>query len=177
MLGCGPLDREPEAHNLSGQVVPATPSLHWSFKLVWLLFTVSCNTSITVTLGYIILSYSSTHYKAILTTSNIHICILNSVIIIFELCMTTIPVKFCQFVFVDVFGIVYVILTLFNTFVFGNENAVYTKLLDWKHNPGYSVLSVLIVLIFWIPLVQCSIVLIHLLKNVIFRKLYNIDST
>ncbi|XP_077996199.1 protein rolling stone-like [Glandiceps talaboti] len=134
---------------LTGSRPPRQQYTPWYFKLSWFLFNISAVSALIITLVYWpALSSLDTDIPFALDF-NVHG--LNSIIIIIELVIASMPIRILHVVYVVIIGILYLILTVILYYSgwknpFDNKPYVY-PFLDYSENPWLAALSIILIMI------------------------------
>ncbi|XP_033744372.1 protein rolling stone-like [Pecten maximus] len=139
----------------------------WYFKFNWVVFNVANTCSITVSILYWGLLYSSSE---VMTAVNIETHALNAVYVIMNLFVTGMPVRILHLWHSMVYALVYVLFSLFYTLGGGtnhvDKNYVYS-VLDWKGSTGFTLGISIAVTFVAMPLVHCLCYGMYRLRRVV----------
>lgn len=141
-------------------------------KVFWVFHSTSCNLSIVITLMVYLVMYPYMGQLSALTkvdaiTLNCHG--INSLIVVFDLFISSIPIRILHFVYPALFGVLYVVFSAIYWSLDKNENILYVGILDWN-NPGIATgISVLLIFIV-VPIIQLIMFVLCLIRDFIHSK-------
>ncbi|XP_028394205.1 protein rolling stone-like [Dendronephthya gigantea] len=163
------------SQNNANKVGPSPTSLTWYEKGVWILWIVSSNAALVVTLNYWLLVFQPpTDFM------DIAVHALNSFVMLVEFFMSKTPVRILHVLYVMIFAIVYSLFSVIfwaaggvNVKVPLTQNAIFApwKVLDYENGEPAVVSAVLLGIIFLIsPILQLTLFGLHRLKQRYLRK-------
>ena len=109
-----------------------------SIQLDWLLFAVACPYGITVTLIYFTAMYPTVAKEKNLTMpelDNFHVHGFNSIVIALEYILAAYPVRLMHIIYPLIFGVAYLLVTVFYWLNDRQNHVLYRGVLDWNR-PG-----------------------------------------
>nr|XP_039259789.1 protein rolling stone-like [Styela clava] len=124
--------------------------LRWFHHLTWVTGSASTGAQYIITILY--WSFL-TDNKVTSNAVNIHQHVMNSVLVTIDLFISRVPVRFLHFVYVSLYGITYVLITLILHGA-NDKSEFYAGILDWKSEPGVSTGVVFAVILVGAPAVH-----------------------
>lgn len=143
------------------------PHLRWYFKITWVLFNVATVGSLLVTVNFFVLLWPS--HKQSVQAMNVQFHVINSAIVVMELAVTAIPLRFWHVTHVFLYGIGYFIFTAIY-YLAGNTTPIYSDVIDWS-KPAETIRCTLSPIL-WITLIlQIILFGIHKGKISLYEKI------
>ena len=149
---------------------PIERPLPWDIKLTWCLFAIISNFVFIITLIYFGILYPRLvkEYDYTLKATDLHIHGINSVVIIIEMFLAAYPVRLLHVIYPILYGLAYVLFSLFYFASDTTNRIVYKNVLDWRY-PGPTIGIILALAFIVIPLFQLALFGIYRLRMWIFR--------
>ena len=116
-------------------------SIRWYMKLDWILFSISCPLAVIITTVYFykVFPLVSKHTgKSVPEVDDLHIHGINTVVVVMEITLSALPVRFLYFCFPLIYSILYIISTAI-FWSLDHSRVLYGGLVDWK-KPGRTIL-------------------------------------
>lgn len=142
----------------------------WYMKLTWCLADIVYAFGIIVTVIYFgVLFRSIGVTKGFIHDLNMHA--FNSVQILIDIVIVARPVRLLHLLYPLLYGICYLIFSVFYWLQDKQNNVLYPGVLDWN-KPGQTVLFMALLALIGLPFLQLILFLLFRLRLFIFRKLY-----
>ena len=149
-----------------------TDFTRWYMKLSWLLFNATISFSVVVTVVYFGALYpmlAAKGYTPGVMDINLHA--INSLMVILELLLSAFPVRLLHVVYPFIYGVTYVVFSVFFWMGDPKNNVVY-PILDWNEPATAGVVVVVLGLVV-LPLFHSMAFGIYRLRLLVYRKVYN----
>ncbi|ELT98345.1 hypothetical protein CAPTEDRAFT_224936 [Capitella teleta] len=156
-----------DGDGLASAPKPTPPSV--AIKVFWIFHSTACNLSVVITLMVYMVMYPylgafSALIQVDAITLNCHG--INSLIVLIDLMLSSVPVRILHFVYPAIIGILYVVFSLVYWSLDKYFNVLYFGILDWN-DPGIaSGISVLLIFVV-VPLIQLFLFGLSLLRDLI----------
>jgi hypothetical protein len=142
----------------------------WYHRVLWLLYTISSNMSICVTICYWSLIYNG---KGINTT-DIFVHILNSIFMVLENVLSSMPWRLLHVIYPFAFGLVYSFITVLFWLLI-DKSPIY-PILDYSHKPVLAIEVLLGTHFVLLPIVQLLLYALYRIRNYLSTKyIENLD--
>jgi hypothetical protein len=142
-------------------------SLQWYEIIHWILFVLSSNGALTITLGYWLLLFKPKKFDEFIYY-NLSAHLFNSLVVLMDIWITRLPVRIYHFFYVMFVGSVYSLFT--GLYYVGggrneyNDTYIY-QIIDYKTDPGLSVGLLLGVVLVGVPLINLFLYCNYLLRE------------
>ena len=148
---------------------PFSDTIPWYLCLLWVLFSTASVFALVVTLGFWALLAPSLPLSFLTSTQNLQIHLVNSVLVLMEMCLTAIPIRLLHVLYPVTYGMIYTVFALIYWGV-DHNNVVY-PFLNFGARPGIAAASIVVIGFVLVPLLQLLFYGVYRLKLKIFHKL------
>lgn len=142
----------------------AEDDMKWYHRLVWILLNISSNMSLCVTISFWALVYDGKTVRI----SDIFVHILNSVFMVLEVVLSSVPLRILHLIYPLFYGLFYTFMTVLFWLLI-DKTPVYI-VLDYTHKPGLAAGVLVGSHFILLPLVQIFLYLLHRLRNCLSAK-------
>lgn len=155
-------------------VLPSEPLfrrvLPFYIKLSWFLFVVASSAAFLVTIVFFTAIYPGMQITY-LSKDDIHLHVMNSVLVVFELAVSAIPVRILHVVYVIAYGALYVAFSAIY-WAFDHSRVMYPGVLDWNH-PLITIVIMLVLSLVGFPILQCLLFAAYRLRLCVYNRFYH----
>ena len=153
-------------------IVEGTLACH--LKLEWLLFNINISVTPMISMVYFFVLYpyitrENPAYSAGALDINLHG--ISTVIVLFELILSALPVRLLHVIYPSCFGFIYVIFSVVYWAFDHENNSLYPNILDWNY-PGITVGVLSGLLFIMLPLLQLCWFGVYRLRLFVFCRIY-----
>lgn len=145
-------------------------ALPFYIKLNWFLFVVASSAAILVSIVYFSAIFPR-RKLTYLSEEDVHLHLMNSVLVILELAVSAIPVRILHFVYVMAYGAIYVAFSIIY-WTFDHSRVLYPGILDWNR-PLTSVAVILALSVVGFPILQCLLFAAYRLRLYVYNRIYH----
>lgn len=143
--------------------------LPWYLKVQWGLFAIIANVAFIITLIYFLFLFPQIYEKYGLRPVDFHIHGFNSIVIVFEMFVAAYPVRLLHIIYPVLYGLSYVLFSLFYWASDHENHVVYKGLLDWNV-PGQTIVVILVLAVVVMPLLQLMLFGIYHLRTWLYLR-------
>ena len=147
-------------------------ALAWYVKLDWLLYEMSSVAAICVSIIYFTALYPQLHTSGPPGLEDFHLHGVNSIVVVLEVCLSAIPVRYTHVVYSIAFGIAYTVFSIL-FWIGDNSRVIYPKVLDWN-NPALTTGIAIGLIFIGIPLIHAVIFVLYKIRLAIYKKVYKV---
>lgn len=155
-------------HSSEHQAATHHTHIPWYLKLDWFLFNIASSAAILVTVVYFSALFPQRDLHS-LSAEDANLHMMNTVLIILELCISAIPVRLLHFIYMWLYGAIYIAFTAIY-WAFDHSVVLYPKVLDWNH-PGQTALIVFGLAVVGVPILQLVIFVAYRFRLFIYDRM------
>ncbi|GFN90934.1 protein rolling stone-like [Plakobranchus ocellatus] len=150
------------------EIIDPSDRIPWYLCLLWILYNTATVFALVVTIVFWGALAPRISLSRLASAENLQFHMVNSALVLIELCLTAIPVRFLHVVYPFAYGVAYGLFSVIYWAV--DHKHVMYPILDWSKSPGIAAACVLLIGFVLVPVLQLLIYGVHRLKLAIFRR-------